>query len=148
MVDSGSSMNLISNSLIQKLSLPIEQKQKIMLWSINGKKVATQGCWTMPGTLSALGVDLIKHSFYVALTGQFEALVGLPRLQKIALSIDWSQGLLLLRSSKRDPSITTASVACASPGIPPEYAHYADLFDKEAADVLLVHQVWNHCIPL
>ena len=65
-------------TLIQKLSLPTEQKQKIILWSVNGKEIATQGRWTMPGTLSALGVDLTKHSFYVALTWQFEALVGLP----------------------------------------------------------------------
>ena len=77
MVDSGSSMDLISNSVIQKLSLLTEQKQKIMLQSVNGKKVVTQGCWTIPGTLSALGVNLTKHSFHVTLTGQFEALVGL-----------------------------------------------------------------------
>ena len=88
MVDSGSSMDLISNSLIQKLSLPIEQKQKITLWSINGKEVTTLGHWTMLGTLRALGVNLAKHSFYVALTGQFEELVELPWLQKMAPAID------------------------------------------------------------
>ena len=148
MVDSGSLMNLISNSLIQKLSLPTEQKHKITFWSVNGKEVATQGCWTMPGTLRVLGVDLAKHSFYVAATGQFEALVRLSCLQKMAPAIDWAWGLLLLRSSKGGPNITTASVASAGPGIPLEYVDYADLFDKEAADVLPAHQEWNHKIPL
>ena len=94
----------------------------------------------MPGTLRALGVDLAKHSFYVALTRQFKAFVGLPWLQKMAPAIDWAWGLLLLRSSKGGPNITTASVASASPRIPPEYTNYADLFNKEAADVLLAHQ--------
>ena len=92
MVDSGGSMDLISNNLVQKLGLPTEQKQKIMLWSINRKEVATQGCWTTPGTLGALGVNLAKHSFYVAPTGQFEAIVGLLWLQKMAPSINWAQG--------------------------------------------------------
>ena len=94
----------------------------------------------MPGTLRALGVDLAKHSFYVVPTGQFEAMVGLPWLQKIAPAIDWAWGLLLLKSSKGGPNITTTSVASAGPGVPPEYANYADLFDKEAADVLPAHQ--------
>ena len=100
MVDSGSSMDLISNKLIQRLSLPIEQKQRIMLWSVNGEEIATQGCGTKPGTLKALGVNLAKQSFYVAPTGQFEALVGHLWLQRMAPSIDWAQGLLLLRSSR------------------------------------------------
>ena len=94
----------------------------------------------MPGTLRALGVDLAKHSFYIAPTGQFEALVGLLWLQKIAPAINWAQGLLLLRSSKGGPNIITASVASAGLGIPLKYADYADLFNKEAADVLLAHQ--------
>ena len=140
MVDSGSSMDLISNNLVQRLGLPTEQKQKIMLWSVNGKEVATQGRWTMPGTLGALGVNLAKHSFYVALTGQFEAIVRLSWLQKMALSINWAWGLLSLRNSQGDPSTTAASITSADPGIPPEYADYADLFDKEAADVLPAHQ--------
>ena len=58
MVDSGSSIDLISDNLTQRLGLPTEQKQRIMLWSINGKEVTTQGRWTRPGTLKALGVDL------------------------------------------------------------------------------------------
>ena len=94
----------------------------------------------MPGTLRALGVDLAKHSFYVAPTRQFEALVGLSWLQKTAPAINWARDLLLLKSSKGGPNITMASVASAGPGIPPEYADYADLFDKETADVLPAHQ--------
>ena len=43
MVDSGSSIDLISNNLVQRLGLLTEQKQKIMLWSVNRKEVATQG---------------------------------------------------------------------------------------------------------
>ena len=78
MVDSGSSINLISNNLVQKLNMPTEQKQKITLWSVNRKKVAAQGRWTTPGTLEALRVDLARHSFYVALIRQFEAIAGLP----------------------------------------------------------------------
>ena len=104
MVDSGSSMDLISNNLVQRLGLPTKQKQKIMLWSINRKEVATQGRWITPGTLGALGVNLAKHSFYVAPTGQFEAIVGLPWLQKMALSINWARGLLLLRNSWETPA--------------------------------------------
>ena len=119
-----------------------------MLQSVNGKKIATQGRWTKSGTLKALGVNLAKQSFYVAPTGQFEALVGLPWLQRIALSIDWVRGLLLLRSSKGDPCIATASTTSADPAIPPEYADYADLFNKEAADALPAHQEWHHKIPL
>ena len=42
MVDSSSLMDLISNNLVQKLNMLTEQKQKIMLWNVNGKKVATQ----------------------------------------------------------------------------------------------------------
>ena len=110
--------------------------------------MATQGRWTTPGTLAALGVNLSKHSFYIALTGQFEAIVGLPRLQKIALSIDWSQGLLLLRNSRRYPYLTTASVASADSKISPEYADYASLFNKKAADVPPAHQEWDDLIPL
>ena len=68
--------------------MPMEQKQKIMFWSVNGKKVATQGWETMPGTLEALRVDLARHSFYVAPTRQFEAIVVLSWLQKMASSID------------------------------------------------------------
>ena len=41
MVDSGSSMDLISNNLVQELNMPTEQKQRIMFWSVNGKEVAT-----------------------------------------------------------------------------------------------------------
>ena len=58
MVDSGSLMNLISDRLIQKLSLPTEQKQRIMLWSVNGKRIGTQGCQTKPGILKALRGEL------------------------------------------------------------------------------------------
>ena len=119
-----------------------------MLLSINGKKVAIQGRWTMPGTLRALGVNLAKYSLYVALMGQFEALVGLSWLQKMAPAIDWAQGLLLLKSSKGGLKITTASVASAGSRIPPEYTDYADLFDKKAADVLPAHQEWDHRILL
>ena len=103
MVDSGSSIDLFSNNLVQKLNMPTEQKQMIMLWSVNEKEVATQGRWTTPGTLEALGVDLARHSFYVALTRQFEAIVRLSWLQNMAPSIDWAQGSLLLRSSRGDP---------------------------------------------
>ena len=39
-----------------------------------------------------------------------------------------------------DPCLTTASIAAAGPGIPPEYADYAGLFDKKAANVLPAHQ--------
>ena len=77
MVNSGSSKDLISDNLVQKLNMPMEQKQRIMLWSVNGKEVATQGCWTTPGILEALGVDLARHSFYVAPMRQFEAIVRL-----------------------------------------------------------------------
>ena len=42
----------------------------------------------MPRTLTALWVDLAKHSFYIALTRQFEAIVGLSWLQKMAPLID------------------------------------------------------------
>ena len=94
----------------------------------------------MPGTLSALGIDLTKHSFYIASIRQFEALVGLSWLEKMTLSLDWAQGLLLLKSSKGDPSTTMASVTFAGSGIPSEYADYMDLFDKEAANVLPAHQ--------
>ena len=66
----------------------------------------------------------------------------------MAPSIDWARGLLLLRSIKGDPNITMASIASAGPGIPPDYTDSADLFDKEAADVLPAHQEWDHCIPL
>ena len=138
-------MDLISNSLIQKLSLPTEQKQKITLQSVNRKEVATQGCWTMLGTLRAQEVDLAKHSFYIAPTGQFEALVWLPWLHKMALAIDWTWGL---RSNNGGPNITISSVVSVGPGIPPEYADYADLFDKKVADALPVHQEMDHRIPL
>ena len=94
----------------------------------------------MQGTLEALGVNLAQHSFYVTSMGQFEAIIGLPWLQKIAASIDWARGLLSLRNSRGNPCLTTASIASADPGIPPEYADYAGLFDKKAADVLLAHQ--------
>ena len=66
----------------------------------------------------------------------------------MALSIDWAQGLLLLRSSRGDPCLTIASVALADLGIPPEYANYAGPFDKKAADVLPAHQEWDLHIPL
>ena len=148
MVNNGSSIDLISNSLIQKLSLQTKQKQKIKLQSINGKEVASQGRWMMPGTLRALGVDLAKHSFYIAPTRQFEALVGLPWPQKMALTIDWAWGLLLLSSNKGGSNRTTASVASASFKILLEYADYVDLFDKETADVLPAHQEWDHKISL
>ena len=141
-------MDLISNSLVQRLSLLTEQRQKIMLWSVNRKKKATQGRWTTPGNLGALGVNLTRHSFYVALTGQFEAIVGLPWLQKMAPSIDWAQGLLLLRSSKGDPCTTAATTGLADPGIPSKYADYTNLFNKEAANALPAHQEWDHRIPL
>ena len=54
--------------------------------------------------------------------------------------INWAQGLLLLRNSQGDPRTTAASVTSADPGIPPEYADYADLFNKKVADVLPAHQ--------
>ena len=129
MVDSSSSMDLISNGLIQRLNLPTKQKQRVMLQSVNKKEVATQGRWTKPGTLKALGVNLAKHSFYVALTRQFEAIVRLLWLQKMALSINWARGLLL-RNSRGDFCITAASVASADPAIPLEYVDYANHFNK------------------
>ena len=140
-------MDLISNSLVQRLGLPSEQKQKIMLWSVNGKEVVTQGRWTTLGTLTALKVGLAKHSFYVAPTGQFKAIVRLPWLQKMAPSIDWARGLLLLQNSRGDPCAITSSVAFAGPGIPQEYADYAGLFNKKAANLLPAHQEWDHYIP-
>ena len=66
----------------------------------------------------------------------------------MAPSIDWVRGLLLLKSSRENPCLTTASVASADPEILTEYADYAGLFDKEAADVLPAHQEWDHCILL
>ena len=62
--------------------------------------------------------------------------------------MDWAWGLLLLKSNRGDPGLTTASVAFTDSEILPEYADYAGLFDKEAADVLPAHQEWDHCIPL
>ena len=106
------------------------------------------GRWTTPGTLSALGVNLAKHSFYVTSTGQFETIVGLSWLQKMAPSINWAQGLLSLRNSWRDPGTTATSVTSANLEILLEYADYADLFDKKAAVVLPAHQEWDHHIPL
>ena len=41
-----------------------------------------------------------------------------------------------------------ASIASAGPGIPPNYADYTGLFNKETANILLAHQEWDHCIPL
>ena len=66
----------------------------------------------------------------------------------MAVSINWAQGLLLLRSSRRDPCFTTASVASADLGILSKYADYVSLFSKKAADVLPAHQEGDHCIPL
>ena len=66
----------------------------------------------------------------------------------MAPSIVWAWGLLLLKSNKGDPCLTTASIASADSGILSEYADYAGLFDKEAADVLPAHQEWDHRIPL
>ena len=91
---------------------------------------------------------MVRHSLYIALTGQFDAIVRLSWLQKMALSIDWAWGLLMLQNCKGNPCATTASVASAGSGIPPKYADYAGLFNKKTADVLPAHQKWNHCIPL
>ena len=66
----------------------------------------------------------------------------------MAPSINWARGLLLFRSSKGDPCITAATAGPADPGIPLQYADYADLFNKEIADMLPVHQEWDHRIPL
>ena len=101
-----------------------------------------------PGTLGVWGVNLAKHSFYVAMTGHFKAIMRLSWLQNMALSINWARGLLSLRNNRGDPGTTAASVTSADPGILPEYADYADLFDKKTADVLPAHQEWDHHIPL
>ena len=53
-----------------------------------------------------------------------------------------------MKSSKADSCLTTASVASTDPGILLKYADHVSLFNKEAADVLPVHQEWDHGIPL
>ena len=57
-------------------------------------------------------------------------------------------GSAIVKKQPGDPSTTAASVISADHGIPPEYANYADLFDKKAADVLPAHQEWDHHILL
>ena len=94
----------------------------------------------MPGNLEALGMNLTKQRFYIAPTGQFEAIVRLPGLQRMASSINWARGLLLLRSSKGDLCPTAATAGPVDPRIPQEYADYANLFNKKTADALPAHQ--------
>ena len=57
-------------------------------------------------------------------------------------------GLAIVEKQQGDPCLITASVASADPRIPPEYADYAGLFDKETVDVLPAHQEWDHHIQL
>ena len=57
-------------------------------------------------------------------------------------------GFAIVKKQPGDPGTTVASVTSTDLGMPPEYADYADLFDKEAANVLPAHQEWDYHIPL
>ena len=52
-----------------------------------------------------------------------------------------STGIIFIRSTVEEPDKASVSV-------PPEYSDFADLFDKKTAEVLPVHQPWDHTMPL
>ena len=110
---------------------------------------------------------------HVIPAAKYDVILGIPWLRKHEPDIRWATNEVFFRNEQQEELISTllpeefenllkgtddlvlagileASAPPVSPEyrVPEEYKDYADLFSKQAAEVLPEHQPWDHTIPL
>lgn len=166
MLDSGASSNFITQEVVDQFDLPVViKKHPIELAVIDGSP-APQGPIKLETCSIKISIGNHQESlvFDVLPSSHYQAILGLPWLSKHNPSINWTQGTLVFSDSfckkeclsiAKQINATQVTVPSApalekiqNSKLPQEYSAFADVFEKQNADLFPEHRKYDISIDL
>jgi len=170
LIDSGSSGNFISPTLLKRLGLPLQRLEELKVETIQGRPL---GRWRVkfkspPLTLHIGCLHSEQISFLVLEGPTVDIILGCPWLSQHSPEVRWDTSEILKWSPAffqnclsnvpeplvSEPILHVCSTLVESPEpqtaptIPSDYMAFQDVFSKQAATKLPPHRPWDCTIDL